>query len=411
MISPVNNSLRRLAIAIILLMGTHLTSSSMLENSVGQLATEISPTQERYEKALARGRELAKVCREISIRFFDSSLADSQQWKDKWPEAAQNLADHKLVLEKAAVDWFLECEEPPVPLRRLVSGASNEIFEAGDYELTYQLLKKIKKFYPEDDVMLNRRLALVGIKTNHFEHGMEFMQSPAAKEAIEELEDQVDKNMFMLCPLLSSNWEKESKIRKLEAEADDLPRVKLQFSTGEVIVELFENEAPQTVANFISLVESGFYDDSVCHPVVEKIVAQAGLYNRSNNARLGYVIKNESQLEGSRKHFVGSLSMVSAGGGIDSAASAFAITLLPNPELDWDQTEEDELCQTVFGRVVEGIDHVMALPPTIEIDPETEEQKVIKTNEPGGIEKATVIRKRDHEYNFDKIAPKKLDKD
>ncbi len=410
MISPVKNSIERLAIAFVLLLGSLLVSASTVEIAVGQAATEISPTQERYEKALARGRELAKVCRNIGVRFFDSTHAESQQWKDKWPEASKNLADHKLVLERAAVDWFMEAENPSTPLLHLVNGASHEIYKAGDYERAYRLLKKIKQFYPEKDKMLDRRLALVGIKSNHFEHGMEFIQSIGAKAAIEELEDSLDKNLFILCPLLSSNWQKESEIRKKEAEADDLPRVKLQFSTGEVIVELFENEAPQTVANFINLVESGFYDGSVGHPVIEKIVAQAGLYNRTKKAPLDYVIKNESRLENARKHFTGSLSMASAAGGVDSATSMFAITLLPNPDLDWDRTEADERCQTVFGRVIEGMDRVMALPPTVELDPETDEQKAIKDAEPGGIEKATVIRKRDHEYTFEKIKPNKLDK-
>ncbi|MEM1305187.1 MAG: peptidylprolyl isomerase, partial [Planctomycetota bacterium] len=55
-------------------------------------------------------------------------------------------------------------------------------------------------------------------------------------------------------------WEKEREIRAAEAAADDLPRVRLTTSEGELIVELFENEAPQATASFISLVKDGFYD-------------------------------------------------------------------------------------------------------------------------------------------------------
>ena len=49
-------------------------------------------------------------------------------------------------------------------------------------------------------------------------------------------------------------------IREAEAKADDLPRVKLKTTKGDIVIELFENEAPNTVANFISLVEKRFYD-------------------------------------------------------------------------------------------------------------------------------------------------------
>lgn len=81
----------------------------------------------------------------------------------------------------------------------------------------------------------------------------------------------------------------------------------------------------------------------------------------------------------------------------------FAITLLPNPDLDWDGTDEDTNAQTAFGRVISGLKHVAALPVTMEIDPETEEQKTLKVGKPGLIEKATVIRKREHDYKFEKI--------
>jgi len=358
MISTEDNSLRRpaLVLTIVILLGT----AFLPEISVGQEAAQESTAKDRYEKALERTRDLAKVCRNISVRFFDSSLAESHQWKEKWPQASKDLADQRYVLEKAAIDWFMECQNPPLPLIELVSGASNELYEAGNMELSFQILKKVNQFNPPENIIFDRRLALAGIKANHFEYALEFIQNPKAKEAVEKLEKQMDKNMFIVCPLLAKNWEQELEIRKKEAESDDLPRVRFQLSTGEVVVELFENEAPQTVANFINLVESGFYDDSVCHPVIESIVAQAGLYHRTQHTRLDYVIKNESKLPESRNHFVGSLSMVSATNNTDSATAAFVFTLLPNPDLDWNRTADDDISQTVFGRVVTGMEFIAA---------------------------------------------------
>ena len=147
--------------------------------------------------------------------------------------------------------------------------------------------------------------------------------------------------MFALNPLLINKWQQEKKLRQQEAEADDLPRVKLQLSSGDVVVELFENEAPETVANFIELVESGFYDGSLFHPVIKGLSAQTGNLFRAQPATIDYVIKNESRTPNRRSHFAGSLTMSSAQNGIDSANVGFGITLTPNPNLDWDGREED----------------------------------------------------------------------
>ena len=60
----------------------------------------------------------------------------------------------------------------------------------------------------------------------------------------------------------------EKPLREAEAKADDLPRVLLKTSKGDIELELFENEAPNTVANFISLVEKGFYNGLTFHRVL-----------------------------------------------------------------------------------------------------------------------------------------------
>ena len=67
-------------------------------------------------------------------------------------------------------------------------------------------------------------------------------------------------------------WAKEQAIREAEARPDDLPRVKLTTTKGDIVIELFENEAPDTVGNFISLVEKRrFYDDTRLPPRAEEL--------------------------------------------------------------------------------------------------------------------------------------------
>jgi cyclophilin family peptidyl-prolyl cis-trans isomerase len=173
-------------------------------------------------------------------------------------------------------------------------------------------------------------------------------------------------------------WPAEQKIREKEAKADDLPRVKLETSKGAITIELFENEAPNTVASFISLVEKGFYNGIVFHRVLPHFMAQGGDPTGTGGGGPGYRIKDE--FNNARMHFRGSLSMANAGP--NTNGSQFFLTFRPTPHLNGRHT--------VFGRVIEGFD---VLPKITRIDPENPTGA-----QPDKIVKATVIRKRDHEY-------------
>jgi cyclophilin family peptidyl-prolyl cis-trans isomerase len=387
-----------------------LATASVVQSS----SPSDSVAKQRYEEALLECRRLAKELRLISVKFFDSSLAESYEWKEKWPVAAKALSDHRSVFEEAALEWFFECEKPSAELLQLGSAISGQVYERGDMELSWKILTKVKQFYSEpDDIMLNQRIAQVGLRSNRYEVVKDFLEMPGARESVGELEETLDKNLFSIAPRMLVTWREEMEIRKKEAEADDLPRVKFELSNGgEAVLELFENEAPETVANFIALVESGFYEDALFHPVIKGLAAQTGMYNRSSNAQIDYVIKNESREPNARRHFAGSLSMATGKNGKDAGSTLFAITLVPNPDLDWSGDPEDEISQTVFGRVASGLEHLAAMPATIEIDEETQEEKMVPGMNPaeaGFIQKATVIRKRDHEYTYQKIRRKSDD--
>ncbi|MHC4833064.1 MAG: peptidylprolyl isomerase, partial [Planctomycetota bacterium] len=67
---------------------------------------------------------------------------------------------------------------------------------------------------------------------------------------------------------LAEDWTAEASLLAAEAEADDLPRIAIDTDRGRIVLELFEDQAPYTTANFIELVESGFYDDTAFHRVL-----------------------------------------------------------------------------------------------------------------------------------------------
>jgi len=168
--------------------------------------------------------------------------------------------------------------------------------------------------------------------------------------------------------------------REAEAKADDLPRVKLSTSKGDIVVELFENEAPNTVANFLTLVEKGFYDGTPFHRVIGGFMAQGGDPTGTGTGGPGHAIACECGKADARLHFLGSLSMAHAGK--DTGGSQFFLTFRPTEHLDGKHT--------VFGRVIEGFE---VLP------------KLVRTEgrrgggaAPDRIVKAEVLRKRPHAY-------------
>ncbi len=181
-------------------------------------------------------------------------------------------------------------------------------------------------------------------------------------------------------------WEYELKTREAEAAADDLPRVKVLTSKGEITIELFENEAPQAVGNFVSLVENGFYDGLIFHRVLPGFMAQGGCPDGTGQGGPGYNIYCECEKKESRKHFRGSLSMAHAGR--NTGGSQFFLTFIPTSHLNGQHT--------VFGRVIAGW-HVLAA--INRVNP----QSYTPQAPPDKIVSATVLRKRDHLYAPTKV--------
>lgn len=187
-------------------------------------------------------------------------------------------------------------------------------------------------------------------------------------------------------PTAKKAWVAELAARAKEADADDLPRVKFATNKGAVVIELYENEAPQAVGNFVSLVESGFYDGLTFHRVLPGFMAQGGCPDGSGRGGPGYQIACECYRGDHRNHFRGTLSMAHAGR--DTGGSQFFLTFKRTSHLDGRHT--------VFGRVIEGLDVLAKLQRR---DPD----QAGKLPEPDKIVKAEVLRKRDHEYKPTKV--------
>ena len=184
-------------------------------------------------------------------------------------------------------------------------------------------------------------------------------------------------------------WKHEQELRKAEAERDDLPRVKLVTAKGEILLELFEDQAPMTVANFVTLVESGFYTSTRFHRKVEAFMIQGGCPNTRQTVdpsthgqgHPGYLIPDELG-PAARAHFAGSLTMAN-GGQIDTNGSQFMITHVPAGWLNVKRrANHPPVGHTVFGRVIAGFEIALKLDAGDELV------------------RAEVLRKRDHAYEI-----------
>lgn len=123
-----------------------------------------------------------------------------------------------------------------------------------------------------------------------------------------------------------------------------------ETSQGNFTVELFEDKAPVTTKNFISLVNKGFYNGLIFHRVIDGFMIQGGDPKGNGTGGPGYAIKDE--FDSSLRHSsAGILSMANAGP--NTGGSQFFITLDATPWLDNKHA--------VFGKVVEGLDVVQKI--------------------------------------------------
>ena len=134
------------------------------------------------------------------------------------------------------------------------------------------------------------------------------------------------------------------------------PRVTLDTSKGKIVVELFPDKAPLTVANFLQYVKAGFYDGVIFHRVMLDFMIQTGGFTPDMKQKPNRgAIKNEST-NGLRNER-GTLAMARLTEP-HTASSQFFINLKNNGSLDHSPRGWG---YTVFGQVVEGMDVVDAI--------------------------------------------------
>jgi len=347
-----------------------------------------SDDEERLKKILKMREDLKKEFTELraaTIKGMDDVIASSSAALQAAPEDPGLLevrSEAYLIYQKN--DLALPDLEKLVKLKpedqELLMKVARIQHSVNRYEAAAATFEKLLQ---KDGKNLEFRmlLAICDFSIHRFEESAKILDAVLKDKPAEEVRSKAAQFLEM-AQKYQPLWKTEQEIRDREAKANDLPRVKFKTTKGDIEIELFENDAPNTVANFIELVGRKYYDGLKFHRVIPGFMAQGGDPTGSGAGGPGYRFKDEIKPD-SRIHFRGTLSMANAGP--DTNGSQFFLTHLPTEWLNGKHT--------VFGRVLAGQDVVDSL--------------IIGDS----IVTAEVVRKRDHEYKVAKIEdPKPADK-
>ena len=151
------------------------------------------------------------------------------------------------------------------------------------------------------------------------------------------------------------------------------PMVLMETSSGDILIELFEDKAPVTVANFLRYVDEEFYSNTIFHRVIKGFMIQGGgLGVRMDEKPVHDPITNEAGNGLSNKR--GTIAMARTSDP-NSAAAQFFINLVDNDELDHTDDTPEGYGYCVFGSVEDGMDVVDKI-AKLKVKPQGEHEAV-----------------------------------
>lgn len=132
------------------------------------------------------------------------------------------------------------------------------------------------------------------------------------------------------------------------------PQVKLDTNMGDIVLTLYPEKAPKSVANFLQYVRDGYYDGTIFHRVIDGFMVQGGGFDESFNQKpTRPAIENEAK--NGLKNQAGSVAMARTGDP-HSGTAQFFINVADNDFLDY--PGQDGWGYAVFGKVIDGMDVV-----------------------------------------------------
>jgi len=347
----------------------------------GEAKAAASQESAKFEQAFAKWKVLLEELRTLRTEYKNAEPQRRGEIRRQYNQLAEKAEKMQVELLDSAEKAYLAAPNADRQLVDLLVGLCHIQLQRENYEEALRMARMLLD-HKAPEGPLYGVAAIAAFNACQFDVAEQYRK--AAKEA-NMLADDAEQQFGNL-DYYKEVWPSEAKLRAAEAKANDLPRVLLKTSKGDIEVELFENEAPIAVANFVSLVQKGFYNGLTFHRVLPRFMAQGGCPKGDGTGGPGYTIPCECYQPNHRLHFRGTLSMAHAGR--DTGGSQFFLTFVPIRHLDGRHT--------AFGRVVKGMEVLSLIQRR---DPSKEDQP-----DPDKILEAKVLRKRDHPYEPKKIA-------
>ncbi|MFM7259740.1 MAG: peptidylprolyl isomerase, partial [bacterium] len=353
------------------------------------LPPPLSVAEERFRELAAKIRAQGSV--NDALRDEARALADVLDTDLAAPTTSREIALRLLAARAQCAIWLED--EPAIDsaFRRLSEmnpsseattlAWARELINAAQFERAADLLRSRQFTTKAVDAKIALGDALTGL--HRFDEAQaEFNTAPGGRTPAQQ--KAITDGTFRT-QVLRALFERELVALDRDQRRDDLPLVEFMTSDGPIEIELFEDQAQNTVGSFIEHIEAGTYDGTMFHRRLRGIgvqggdpaTASGGVGGRSTG---GWTIVDECLRSDRRPTLAGYLVMAkqTPKGGLselpvpNSAGCQFVILLSPMDELDGRYT--------VFGRVTSGLDVARAL---------TTDDTLVT---------ARVIRKRDHEY-------------
>ncbi len=334
---------------------------------------------EDFPKVFAEWQAIDKELSEIQTQFGAAPAAERETLRKRFTERVEQANGLLPRLRDAGMAAYAAKPNDDPAVTMALLGLANNAMASDDYSEALAIANLLLA-----NKCTEKRLpALAGMaafSANDFDTAQKYLQQAFVLGQLDEEGELYLKDIAKF----QQAWKDELAVREKESAANDLPRVKLTTNKGAIVIELFENQAPQAVGNFVSLIEKKFYDGLTFHRVLPGFMAQGGCPEGTGTGGPGYEIFCECERADYRHHFGGTLSMAHAGK--DTGGSQFFLTFRPTPHLDGRHT--------AFGRVVEGMDVLVKLQRRDPNRSRTPADKILK---------AEVLRKRPHDYQPKKV--------
>lgn len=355
-------------------------------------AQDLKQLQDDYDAKLRAWRDTLKEIHVTGFKYTDAiDERSAKELRREWEALRETGRGQLNEVVAAAIELFSHSDNPPEDLTLFMSGLQGKILDDGKARTAYDIGQLLLKALPEDE-NVQRTTARAAIRISRFDEAAKLAASVGT--SFYNGLGPLDTNMFETLPDLQAKYQRELGLREADTKADNLPQVRFNTTQGEIVVELFVNQAPSTVANILSVVEEKKYDGMTFNMVVKDMVALSGqLYKDGKISQTPYTIVDECEREDARHHIYGALSIARAAEAPDTGYMQFFVCYRPMPHLDGERT--------VFGRIISGFDAFEKLTIT-HVNEEDNTQSPLPNVFPDHIISAEVIRKPEGEYKIQK---------